>query len=457
MQEFLCVLKAMLLYSLHSLKSFFMNIGVYAKLLFKNLKAKIKYGINLAAPHWRSLKKRWIAMWCFCLLLFVGLAMVLFNLTRDYYIVSYNGKNLGYLKNENILPSTIANIQSAFPDSKVVKEDLSGFTVTKLQTGNIFLDCMDRQELTELIINVAESVEYGYTVYIDKEFVANVPNEKVYNNALGDYKDDRITLSKDINKNYDKCTIKVLKTVSIKKGCLLSSEIETKQPYDVLYDAFEGKLPYRIECLQTVTESIPYVTYYQRNNDLYPGAKYVRSPGKNGIKEVQSKLIIENGELISNKVVGEKVVKNSVMRRVEIGNGTSTGVSGGMTLLLPVEGYLTSDYGDRKDPFTGEPAFHRGMDIAATKGTPIIAAASGKVIQSSDKNNGYGKCVIIEHSSGFRTLYGHCSSLDVKVGEYVKAGQVIAKVGSTGRSTGPHLHFSVLINGKYVDPNLYFK
>ena len=72
------------------------------------------------------------------------------------------------------------------------------------------------------------------------------------------------------------------------------------------------------------------------------------------------------------------------------------------------------------------------------------------------KKNGYGKCVIVEHYSGFRTLYGHCSELLVEEGDYILQGELIAKVGSTGRSTGPHLHFSVIIDGSFVDPSIYF-
>lgn len=117
----------------------------------------------------------------------------------------------------------------------------------------------------------------------------------------------------------------------------------------------------------------------------------------------------------------------------------------------PVKGYITSRFGYRQSPFGGGKEFHDGLDIAANKGDPILAAGNGKVVFAGSVS-GYGRTVIIEHGYGYRTQYSHASSLLVKRGQTVKKGDVIAKVGSTGRSTGPHLHFMVFVNRKLVDP-----
>lgn len=122
---------------------------------------------------------------------------------------------------------------------------------------------------------------------------------------------------------------------------------------------------------------------------------------------------------------------------------------------LPVtKGWLSSNYGYRADPFTGKKSFHHGVDIAGKSGTNVLAAASGLVTWVGEKN-GYGYLVEIDHGFGYVTRYGHNKKLLVKTGDVVKQNDVIAKMGSTGRSTGPHVHFEVLRNGRDVNPRKY--
>jgi len=121
----------------------------------------------------------------------------------------------------------------------------------------------------------------------------------------------------------------------------------------------------------------------------------------------------------------------------------------------PVDGGRDgSPFGNRIDPFTHRLSFHPGMDLVAPTGTPILAAAGGRVIFAGPKA-GYGNAVEIDHGNGFVTRYGHASKIDVRVGQIVLPQAHIAAVGSTGRSTGPHLHFEVLVNGQPVDPADY--
>ena len=122
---------------------------------------------------------------------------------------------------------------------------------------------------------------------------------------------------------------------------------------------------------------------------------------------------------------------------------------------MPVDGArLGSPFGNRIDPFTGHLSFHPGVDLVAPSGTPILATAGGRVVFAGEKT-GYGNAVEIDHGNGLMTRYGHASKLLVKAGDIVLPRQPIALVGTTGRSTGPHLHFEVLINGSPVDPTAY--
>ena len=123
----------------------------------------------------------------------------------------------------------------------------------------------------------------------------------------------------------------------------------------------------------------------------------------------------------------------------------------------PVEAaFNSSSYGWRTDPFNGNKAFHEGLDFTANTGTPIKAAADG-IVTTAEQTPDYGKIVKIEHGSGLETRYAHASKLLVKLGDRVVKGQIVAQVGSTGRSTGPHLHYEIRLNGNSLDPRKYLK
>jgi murein DD-endopeptidase MepM/ murein hydrolase activator NlpD len=128
----------------------------------------------------------------------------------------------------------------------------------------------------------------------------------------------------------------------------------------------------------------------------------------------------------------------------------------GDLFIWPVSGYITSPYGYRASPFTGLRQFHSGLDIGAPSGTPIKAAMSGRVT-TVGYNDSFGNYVVLTHHSGYRTLYGHMSLIRVKSGAYVQTGERIGDVGSTGLSTGPHLHFTVYKNGVTVNPRALIK
>lgn len=122
---------------------------------------------------------------------------------------------------------------------------------------------------------------------------------------------------------------------------------------------------------------------------------------------------------------------------------------------MPVEkGYISSRFGFRRDPFTGKKRMHKGIDFAARKGTPVSCVAGG-VVEFAGNKGGYGNVIQIDHGEGISTRYGHLSVIEAKVGQVVKKGDIIAQVGSTGRSTGPHLHLEVLKNGVQQNPAKY--
>lgn len=122
--------------------------------------------------------------------------------------------------------------------------------------------------------------------------------------------------------------------------------------------------------------------------------------------------------------------------------------------IRPTSGWVSSNFGSRVSPFSGDLSQHRGLDIAADMGTPIRAPATG-IVTASTMDPGYGKVITIDHGHGIVTRYGHCSQMYVKAGQRVRRGDVIGAVGNTGRSTGPHLHYEVRLQGVPVNPERY--
>lgn len=170
------------------------------------------------------------------------------------------------------------------------------------------------------------------------------------------------------------------------------------------------------------------------------------------IKEYEDMIAQENAEIAAlEKAVAEEKA------RLEAENAQARIYNGGL-FAWPCPGYkrISDEYGNRMHPILGVEKFHNGLDMAAPSGTAILAAYDGDVV-AADYSGSMGNYIMINHGSGLYTIYMHCSALYVSKGQTVSKGQNIAAVGSTGRSTGPHLHFSVRLNGNYTSPWNYLK
>lgn len=179
-------------------------------------------------------------------------------------------------------------------------------------------------------------------------------------------------------------------------------------------------------------------------------------------KQAQSQQIIDSltadikafEKALAAQEAAEAAAREEIRRLTQ--GSTSVGAYSGGKFKWPCDStYITSPYGTRTHPVTGKVRTHAGIDVGAAHGTNIYAAADGVVLVAGWNTGGYGNYVVINHGSGITTLYAHCSALNVSAGQSVKKGQVIAKIGSTGLSTGPHLHFEVLVNGAHTNPMAY--
>jgi murein DD-endopeptidase MepM/ murein hydrolase activator NlpD len=153
-------------------------------------------------------------------------------------------------------------------------------------------------------------------------------------------------------------------------------------------------------------------------------------------------------------LAGTAMKQESSLRELEEYFEDQRSVLASTPSLWPTRGWVTSDFGARLDPYTAERTMHRGLDIATPSGQPVASPSDGTVVFAGTEN-GYGKVLVIDHGYGVKTRYGHLSEIFVKAGEHVKRGGRVAAVGNTGRSTGPHLHYEVRINGIPENPRKF--
>ena len=206
----------------------------------------------------------------------------------------------------------------------------------------------------------------------------------------------------------------------------------------------------------TIKEDIPFTVKIEQDKSLRSGVEKIKQPGEKGVKEVTHRAVMRNGVPIKKEILSQKIIVKPVIKVIARGTKgesrmvASRGESRTDELFWPVRGAITSRYGERWG------RNHTGIDIDGTTGDPVKATESGKVIYAG-WDSAYGKTIVIDHDSGITTRYAHLSSIGVKSGDKVGRGEYIGEVGTTGRTTGSNLHFEVMSNGAFRNPEGYLR
>lgn len=279
------------------------------------------------------------------------------------------------------------------------------------------------------------------------------------NGELIGYSEDKSKLQERINEYIEKGNGKNIAFVEINelpeyKLCFLKKNINTNDEEIFNKVIEDGQIYYKYYAIAVSNQEKFYVSTFEEAEEVIKQLKNKNSNNKNKLaivekyeKELKDFTNVEN---CVAKLYEKKVVQTSYAVAATGMNTSSKKVELGISLIRPISGIVTSRFGARWG------SNHKGLDIGAPKGTAIKATAGGTVTVSSyGYNGGYGNYVIISHGNGIQTVYAHCTDLNVKVGEKVSQGQVIATVGSTGRSTGNHLHLEIRVNGVAQNPQNY--
>ncbi len=217
---------------------------------------------------------------------------------------------------------------------------------------------------------------------------------------------------------------------------------------------FNPVLDVSIELENLVVEPVPFKIEYKKDHSLFKNDKKILKEGVEGQKEVNYHITLLNGYQSSLQIISEKNLQEPVNAIVQIGTKTTVSRGGKINYGVVSGKRISSLYGYRIHPITGRRRFHEGIDIAATHGNRVYAYTDGRVVEAG-WNGGYGNCILIDHGNGLKTRYAHLSKIYVRIGQKVRAGERIGAIGSTGNSTGPHLHFEVIKNGQTKNPLNY--
>lgn len=356
------------------------------------------------------------------------------------YVILINGNKIGLTKDKKIFTEYYKeklhnnNIEL----DKIVKTDSLGFKVRLAKKG----DFLSPEEISKILDEALGVYVKGYNLLVGDKIIANIENKDVFDNVkkkLFNYYINKNNL-KDIPINW----IKIKEKIDFKEVVLNIKDIMSEdQLYEfILSNNEENNILATVEIVASKTflentknNKVQIVKICDQHNDeekMY----------ENGFdREVVKEITYNNNKYIGMRKVSTKILKPSL-----------NDVQGNELFYLnnPSKGnIITSPFGLR---WGGEK--HHGIDIAGNIGDPIFAAESGFANLVS-YNNVYGNYIKLNHGKGIETLYGHCDVMFIKEGEYVKKGQLIGEIGNTGRSTGPHLHFEVRVNGKADNPLNY--
>ncbi len=432
-------------------------------------------------------------------LLALTVCAVAFNSTYTRaYALNVNGQEVGVVASQDDVEAIVSNVESRASD--ILGEDYS-FDAEKLSTTPVYVtpsELSDTAQIEETLFEDVgaltqayglrvDGVELGYAASqedIDALLEAAAAPYLTENTVDYEFVEDVVVYPVELpsNTQFDlepiRATLAQMRieqsTYVVKKGDTFNAiayslgmypnELSVLNP-DVMVDKIwvdqeliiQEAVPFlSVQNItdETYEQDIPSPVEYIETADLYVGETKVKEQGEDGLERVNARVTYVNGVEVEREVLSSETLREPTTTYSYTGTTPRPVTASNGYFIWPVRGTITSNFGGRN--LWGRYDFHLGLDIACRSGTAIKAADGGTVIKSGWSGS-YGNLVAIRHDNGYVTYYAHNSSLLVSVGQKVYQGQIIARSGATGNTSGPHCHFEVRINGTSVNPRNYLQ
>ena len=426
----------------------------------------------------------------------IGVPMLIFTVYSTSYMVEVNGQVAGVVEDKEDFTRLVSEVERTA--AQILEEEDYRFEgeITYTRALSQPEDFTSRQEIKNFLMGQIGEVMMRYLLTVEGEVVGVAQSQEELEALLDEVTAPYVTENtvsaefvKNVEITYDYVPVDVEQDLEVTRQTLLSDS-EGESTYTVVSgDTYSG-IAYAhnmslsellslnpqasVDSLMpgdvlVVKKAIPYlsvqtteeVTYTEaiecpveevEDDTMYEGTSKVLVHGEEGESLVTASVVYVNGEEQSRTVVSQETLREPTVTTMAVGTKERPRTMPTGSYIWPVSGRINSYFGYRS--IFGGRSYHSGLDIDGYTGQPIVASDGGKVTFSGWKS-GYGYVIIISHGSGVETYYAHCSQLLVSAGTDVYKGQTIALVGSTGRSTGPHCHFEIRINGTAVNPLSY--
>jgi murein DD-endopeptidase MepM/ murein hydrolase activator NlpD len=382
--------------------------------------------------------------------LIVTATMLYFNVYRyDGYKISIGGNTITYVKSKGQFNRTYNQLKNDINfkyKNVVIKND---FTLEKTKVGDVSM-FLSGNNLKNIIMKKFNISMDGFLMKSDNRKLSYVASESQGKEILNSVKKfyakeaklSSITKIEIVNNiTYVPLRVKMINLFENNDivGELIKYNTITQIPFITI--KIVGNI--------SKSETIYRATIIKSSSSLMAGVNKTEHEGKNGTKKVITEVTELNDDIVSRNVVREEIITPVQNKEVSVGN--SKPIIVGMAYMnSPSRGSISSGFGMRWGKM------HKGIDIAASLGASINSVLAG-IVTFTGWQEGYGNVIIINHGEGLETAYAHCSVISVKRNEAIKLGEKIGEVGSTGHSTGPHLHFEVRENGVAINPQKYIK